>query len=158
MTLPAEGVGAPVRVSGPTWRAAARGLRRRVGRHERAVGQLVEVDREDRRVALSHVEPPHEPVGVDYSGGEGGALRHWDDARYTITLPASVRGPATLRVRARYQTTTREYVEFLARENHTDDRGRDLLRLYNASGAQAAPRQRRLPLLRCTRRLPRAPR
>jgi MYXO-CTERM domain-containing protein len=85
-----------------------------------------------------HPLPGHEPVGIDYSGGEGGALRHWDDARYSITLPASVRGPATLRVRARYQTTTREYVEFLASENHTDDRGRELLRRYNASG-RAAP-------------------
>ena len=82
--------------------------------------------------------PGHEPVGADYSGGEGGALRHWDDARYTITLPATARGPVTVRVRARFQVTTREYVEFLARENRTDDRGRELLRRYEASG-RAAP-------------------
>ena len=82
--------------------------------------------------------PGHEPVGVDYAGGEGGALRHWDDARYSFTVPATARGPMTVRVRARYQVTTREYVEFLARENRTDDRGRDLLRLYEASG-RAAP-------------------
>lgn len=80
----------------------------------------------------------HEPVGADYAGGANGALRHWDDARYAITLPASARGTVTVRVRARYQTTTREYVEFLARENRTDDRGRELLRLYEASG-RAAP-------------------
>ncbi|MBI5513712.1 MAG: hypothetical protein HY909_08080 [Deltaproteobacteria bacterium] len=82
--------------------------------------------------------PGHEPVGVDYSGGEDGALRHWDDARYTFTIPAGARGPLTVRVRALYQTTTRGYVEFLARENRTDDRGRELLRLYEASG-RAAP-------------------
>lgn len=29
--------------------------------------------------------PGHEPVGVDYSGGEGGALRHWDDAPPTCS-------------------------------------------------------------------------
>lgn len=82
--------------------------------------------------------PGHEPVGADYSGGEGGALRHWDDARYTFTLPATARGRMTLRVRARFQVTTREYVEFLASENRTDDRGRELLRRYEASG-RAAP-------------------
>ena len=82
--------------------------------------------------------PGHEPVGVDYSGGAGGALRHWDDARYAVTLPAGLSGAVTLRVRARYQVTTREYVEFLARENRTDDRGRELLRRYEASG-RAAP-------------------
>ncbi len=82
--------------------------------------------------------PGHEPVGVDYSGGEGGALRHWDDARYTFTLPSTAHGSVTVRVRARYQSTTREYVEFLASANRTDDRGRELLRLYEASG-RAAP-------------------
>jgi MYXO-CTERM domain-containing protein len=82
--------------------------------------------------------PGHEPVGVDYSGGEGGALRHWDDASYDITLPATLRGAVTVRVRARFQATTREYVEALAAANHTDDRGRELLRRYNESG-RAAP-------------------
>ncbi len=82
--------------------------------------------------------PGHEPVGKDYSGGEGGALRHWDDATYVFTVPATARGTLRVRVRARYQSTTREYVEFLARENRTDDRGRDLLARYEASG-RAAP-------------------
>ncbi|MEZ4391512.1 MAG: hypothetical protein R3A48_10485 [Polyangiales bacterium] len=82
--------------------------------------------------------PGHEPVGADYAGGEAGALRHWDDRRYTVEIPATARGELTLRVRARYQSTTREYVEFLASENRTDDRGRELLRRYEASG-RAAP-------------------
>lgn len=82
--------------------------------------------------------PGHEPVGVDYSGGEGGALRHWDDARYMFTVPRTVNGNVRLRVRARFQVTTREYVEFLASANRTDDRGRELLRRYEASG-RAAP-------------------
>ena len=77
-------------------------------------------------------------MGADYSGGEGGALRHWDDARYQLALPQGVQGQFTVRVRALYQATTREYVEFLARENRTDDRGMELLRRYNASG-RAAP-------------------
>lgn len=78
--------------------------------------------------------PGHEPVGKDYSGGEGGALRHWDDATYVFRVPASARGTVRVRVRARYQSTTREYVEFLARENRTDDTGRQLLARYEASG------------------------
>jgi len=82
--------------------------------------------------------PGHEPVGADYAGGVGGALRHWDDTRYTFTVPRDLRGPIRVRVRARYQTTTREYVEFLQRENRTDERGNQLLRLYNATG-RAAP-------------------
>lgn len=94
----------------------------------------------DTRLPPRGYRPPpgHEPVGVDYSGGPDGALRHWDDVRYVFTVPQNARGTLTLRVRARYQSTTREYVEFLARENRTDDRGRELLRLYEASG-RAAP-------------------
>jgi hypothetical protein len=93
----------------------------------------------DTRIPPKGYRPPrgHEMVGADYSGGENGALRHWDDARYVFTIPATLRGPVMLRVRARYQTTTRHYVEFLASENHTDDRGRELLRLYNATGRSA---------------------
>jgi len=82
--------------------------------------------------------PGHEPVGVDYAGGAGGALRHWDDATYSFTMPTAIRSPVRVRVRARFQVTTREYVEFLQRANRTDDRGNELLRRYNASG-RAAP-------------------
>jgi len=82
--------------------------------------------------------PGHEPVGVDYAGGAGGALRHWDDATYGFTMPTAIRSPVRIRVRARFQVTTREYVEFLQRANRTDDRGNELLRRYNASG-RAAP-------------------
>lgn len=78
------------------------------------------------------------PVGRDFAGGEAGALRHWDDATYAITLPAHGSGPFTVRVRALYQATTREYVEFLERENRTDDRGRELRRRWEESG-RAAP-------------------
>jgi MYXO-CTERM domain-containing protein len=77
--------------------------------------------------------PGHEPVGADYSGGENGTLRHWDDARYNITIPATARGAVRVRVRARYQSTVREFIDFLAAENRTDSTGRDLQRLYEAS-------------------------
>jgi MYXO-CTERM domain-containing protein len=54
------------------------------------------------------------PVGRDYAGGE----------------------PVT--VRLLYRATTKHYVETIAAANTTDNRGRELLRLFNASG-RAAP-------------------
>ncbi len=94
----------------------------------------------DTRLPPLGFQPPAglEPVGADYSGGAGGTLRNWDDATYAFTVPTLMRGPLTVRVRARFQVTTREYVEALAAANHTDTRGADLLRVYNASG-RAAP-------------------
>jgi MYXO-CTERM domain-containing protein len=105
-------------------------------------GHLVLTDRivRDSRIPPAGFRPPAglEPVGADYSGGAGGALRNWDDAHYTVAIPPTARGTLTVRVRARYQSTTREYVEMLASANHTDTRGSELLARYNASG-QAAP-------------------
>ena len=68
------------------------------------------------------------PVGYSYSDGQ-----YWDDTNYT--LPA---GATYAEVRLYYQTTTREYVEFLREENETNDWGQ---RLYNAwlANGQSAP-------------------
>jgi hypothetical protein len=94
----------------------------------------------DSRIPPSGFRPPTglEPVGVDYSGGASGSLRNWDDAQFEVTIPPSTVGPLTVRVRARYQSTTRDYVETLAHDNHTDTRGQDLLDLYDSTG-RAAP-------------------
>ncbi len=93
----------------------------------------------DTRIPPAGFRPPAglEPIGIDYSGGANGALRHWDDATYSVTIPVGALGPLTVRVRARYQTTTREYVEMLASANHTDTRGAELLARYEASGRDA---------------------
>jgi MYXO-CTERM domain-containing protein len=105
-------------------------------------GHLALTDRilSDTRIPPAGFHPPAglEPIGIDYSGGTGGALRNWDDAHYMITVPATATGTMTVRVRARYQSTTREYVETLASANHTDTRGSELLARYEASG-RAAP-------------------
>lgn len=77
------------------------------------------------------------PVGRDYSGGEGGALRHWDDATFDVPLPAAA-GDVPVTVRLMYRATTKHYVETIAAANRTDDRGRELLRLFNATD-RAAP-------------------
>ncbi len=77
------------------------------------------------------------PVGRDYSGGPDGTLRNYDDARFNVTLPTGVTSvPVT--VRLMYRTTTKHYVETIANANRTDDRGRNLLAAWNASG-RAAP-------------------
>jgi MYXO-CTERM domain-containing protein len=77
------------------------------------------------------------PVGRDYAGGEGGSLRHWDDATFDVPLPAAA-GDVPITVRLMYRATTKHYVETIAAANTTDNRGRELLRLFNASG-RAAP-------------------
>ncbi|MFO0607603.1 MAG: multiheme c-type cytochrome [Polyangiales bacterium] len=78
-----------------------------------------------------------QPVGRDYSGGEGGALRNYDEASFDVTLPAQP-GPVPVTVRLMYRSTTKHYVEAIAGANRTDMRGRELLRVWNASG-RAAP-------------------
>ncbi len=94
---------------------------------------------EDTRIPPLGMRPDERtsPVGRDYSGGPNGALRNYDDATFTLPMP-TLPGPATVTVRLMYRTTTRHYVEAIANANRTDDRGRTLLRLYNASG-RAAP-------------------
>jgi hypothetical protein len=77
------------------------------------------------------------PVGRDYAGGADGALRNYDEATFTVPLPATA-GAATVTARLMYRTTTKHYVEAIASANRTDDRGRTLLALWNATG-RAAP-------------------
>lgn len=77
------------------------------------------------------------PVGRDYSGGPGGALRNYDEATFALPMPATG-GAVPITVRLLYRTTTRHYVEAIAGANTTDDRGRSLTQLFNATG-RAAP-------------------
>lgn len=57
-----------------------------------------------------------EPVGRDYADGAGG-YRHYDEAAYDLLACGT--GELSLRVRLLYQSTTREYAEFL-RDNAPD--------------------------------------
>lgn len=61
--------------------------------------------------------PGSEPVGIDYAVQPGGALAHWDDAPYRFAVPAGVQGPLAVSATLRYQTASREYIEFLRDEN-----------------------------------------
>jgi hypothetical protein len=67
------------------------------------------------------------PVAADYADGQ-----YWDDTLYDIPSEA-----ASATVTLYYQTSSKEYVEFLRDENVTDDRGLDLYNAWLAHGMSA---------------------
>lgn len=78
------------------------------------------------------------PTGeIDFSDGAGG-YRHTDELTLRAVVPTELSGHQALVVQVLYQSMTREHVEMLANENVTDDRGKELLAIYEATG-QAAP-------------------
>jgi hypothetical protein len=71
------------------------------------------------------------PVGRRYATLPDGALAHWDDAPYEIAIPVAAPGDSVaVRATLWYQTTSREYVEFLRDQNRTDDRGERMFELW----------------------------
>lgn len=76
--------------------------------------------------AFEEVQSP--PVGTVYADGQ-----YWDDTPYFLPQAAE-----TAYVTLYYQTTTREYVEFLRDENRTNSAGDDLHAAWLAAG-KAAP-------------------
>jgi hypothetical protein len=76
--------------------------------------------------AFKAIQSP--PVGYSYADAQ-----YWDATPYTLPT-----GTSYYVVNLYYQTTSRDYVEFLRDENHTNDYG---TRLYNAwaSSGKAAP-------------------
>lgn len=75
-----------------------------------------------RNADFAAIQSP--PVGVAYADGQ-----HWDDTEYELPL-------ATARVEAAlfYQTTSREYIDFLRDANVTNDAGQTAWNLWNANG------------------------
>ncbi|WP_437815400.1 MYXO-CTERM sorting domain-containing protein [Sorangium sp. So ce1078] len=70
---------------------------------------------------------------IDFGDGNGG-FRNYDEARFTLTVPAGAFGAQTLSARVYYQSMTREYIEFLRSENVTDDTGEKLMEIYEETG------------------------
>jgi len=64
------------------------------------------------------------PVGAAYADGQ-----YWDDTIYSIPY-----GATSATVTLYYQSTTKEYVEFLQAENNTNSKGDDLFNLWNNNG------------------------
>ena len=72
------------------------------------------------------------PVGREYGQTAGGELRNYDDATFTLPLPAAG-GNVPVTVRLLYRSTTKHYVEAITGANRTDNRGRDMLSVWNAT-------------------------
>ncbi len=61
------------------------------------------------------------PIGLGYADGQ-----YWDESAYAIPY-----GAVTAEVTLYYQSTSKEYVEFLRDENTTDTKGQELYDLWN---------------------------
>jgi hypothetical protein len=64
------------------------------------------------------------PVGHTYADGQ-----HWDETYYAVPT-----GAASAEVTLYYQSTSKEFVEFLRDENTTDTKGQELYDLWNDNG------------------------
>jgi hypothetical protein len=64
------------------------------------------------------------PAGYSYDDGQ-----HWDDTAYAI--PAGAR---RAEVRLYYQSTSKEFIEFLRDENRTNSKGQEMYDLWNNNG------------------------
>ena len=58
------------------------------------------------------------PVGYVYPTvpGQSDRLVHWDDTDYTFTIPAATVTPIEVEVSLNYQTSSKDYIEFLRKE------------------------------------------
>lgn len=75
------------------------------------------------------------PVATTWFDDGDGGFRDRDEIDYDVRVPS---GDVRVAARLLYQPTTREYVDFLAQENHTDERGHQLATVYESTG-RAAP-------------------
>lgn len=70
------------------------------------------------------------PVPADaYARLPNGRLQHWDDAPFPVPI-----GAALAEVQVYYQSSAREYIEFLRRANTTNARGQNLYQAWLATG------------------------
>jgi MYXO-CTERM domain-containing protein len=87
-----------------------------------------------------HPTPVTQIIGpITFSAGAGGVATY-DDATFHVTLPNAVGTDAKVRVRLFFQAMTAHHVAALAAANTTDDRGTQLMQLWQQSG-KAAPFQ-----------------
>lgn len=75
--------------------------------------------------------PETEPIGREYELQPDGSLAHWDNASFRIDIPEdALLGAATVTATLWYQTTSKEYIEFLRDENVTDNRGIEMYEMW----------------------------
>jgi MYXO-CTERM domain-containing protein len=79
-----------------------------------------------------------QPVGpISFSDGAGGLVAY-DDATFHVALPNATGTDVTVRVRLVFQAMTLHHIAALAAANTTDNRGTQLMQLWQQSG-KAAP-------------------
>jgi hypothetical protein len=61
-------------------------------------------------------DPETAPVGYAYPEASPGILVHYDDTQYSVPVPAAALTPLTVRATLRYQTSSKEYIDFLRDE------------------------------------------
>lgn len=109
--------------------AAATGLPEGESFHFALANEIVKDNRIPPRgfTNAGFAEAQAAPVGASYADGQ-----YWDDTFYDV--PAGTR---FARVTLQYQASSREYLEFLRGENHTNNRGRVAWEAYVATGMGA---------------------
>jgi MYXO-CTERM domain-containing protein len=70
------------------------------------------------------------PVPASSYPPVAGKLPNWDDTPYGIRVPADASGDIEVTVSLLYQTTSKDYVDFLASANSSNGRGSDLQRIW----------------------------
>ncbi|UCF81463.1 MAG: hypothetical protein JSV08_03375, partial [Acidobacteriota bacterium] len=71
-----------------------------------------------------------EPKGYSYPDLGGGVLAHYDTTTYLVPVPLGVTDPVTVTATLRYQSSSKEYIDFLVSENTTTTRGTEMLALW----------------------------
>jgi hypothetical protein len=79
------------------------------------------------------------PFGVGWFDLSDGGIRDFDESSFNVPLKAELADGAKVTITARllFQSTTPEYIHFLASENRTDESGRRLQEIYEATGKGA---------------------
>jgi hypothetical protein len=75
------------------------------------------------------------PVGYSYPLVAGTTtMQSWDDTPYTVKVPEAATGDVTFTVKLVYQTASKDYVDFLRDANTSNDRGKDMTRIWQNHG------------------------
>jgi hypothetical protein len=74
------------------------------------------------------------PVGITYPLDGNGRLVNYDDTSYSVPVPAFATGDIQVMVRLVYQTTSKEYIDFLRQTNTSNNRGSDMTTIWQNHG------------------------
>lgn len=93
----------------------------------------------DNRIPPAGFVPNEEtiPRGASYVALSDGTFPNYDDTTYVLTVPENAQGNVRITARLLYQTSSKEYIEFVRDENQTDTVGDDLYALWETYGRSA---------------------